>query len=118
MQHRSTIDAPSNPVHTTRRRRAATVLAGTALAVAALATPASADGSPDLSRPHQHALLLHVDLEPFSYGTCVDLAGARALRTNTHHETVHTGKAGAALQRAGHLVIPYTCAQLEAALGE
>jgi ATP/maltotriose-dependent transcriptional regulator MalT len=42
---------------------------------------------------------------------------SQALRTSTHHETVHTGKAGAALQRAGHLVIPATCAQLEELLG-
>jgi hypothetical protein len=116
MLNRSITDATANPVHTTRRRAAA-VLASTALAIATLATPTLADEAPDLSQPHQHALLLDVDLEPFSYSKCVDLAGARALRTNTHHETVHTGEAGAALQRAGHLVVPYTCAQLEAALG-
>jgi hypothetical protein len=118
MRDRSITDAPTNPLHTTRRRRAAALLASTVLAMAALATPASADGSPDLSQPHRHALLLHVEWEPFSYGACVDLAGARALRTNTHHETVHTGNAGAAQQRAGHLVVPYTCAQLAEALGE
>jgi hypothetical protein len=117
MQDRSSTDATPTHVPTKLRRRAAAVLATAALALAALATPSLADGTPDLSRPHQHALLLHVELEPFSYGACVDLAGARALRTNTHHETVHTGHAGAALQRAGHLVVPYTCAQLEAALG-
>lgn len=118
MTNRSITDATARPVHTTRRRRVAAVLASTALAVGMLTTPALADGHPDLSKPHQHALLLDVDLEPFSYGRCVDLAGGRALRTNTHHETVHQGKAGAALQRAGHLVVPYSCAQLEAALGD
>jgi hypothetical protein len=116
MQKRSITDAASARDHTTGRRRAATVMAAATLAVGMLATPAMADGSPDLSEPHRHALLLHVDLETFSYETCVDLAGGRTLRTNTHHETVHTGRAGAALQRAGHLVVPYTCAQLQEAL--
>jgi hypothetical protein len=117
MQGRSITDATSTNARRSRRRRAAAVLASAALALSALGTPALADGSPDLSQPHRHALLLHVEMEPFSYGGCVDLAGARALRTNIHHETVHTGQAGTALQRAGHLVVPYTCAQLEAALG-
>jgi hypothetical protein len=112
MKKRSTTGAAPSPFHTTRRRRAAAILASTALAVGMLTTPGFAD------MPHEHALLLHVELEPFSYGKCVDLAGGRALRTNTHHETLHTGRAGAALHRAGHLVVPYTCAQLKDALGE
>lgn len=98
------------------RRRVIATAAGAALTVGLVAGPAAADGPPDLSQPHQHALLLDVNLEEFSYAKCVDLAGGKALRTNTHHETVHTGSAGAALQRAGHLVVPYTCADLEAAL--
>jgi hypothetical protein len=98
------------------RRRVIATAAGAALTVGLAAGPAAADGPPDLSQPHQHALLLDVDLEEFSYAKCVDLAGGETLRTNTHHETVHTGSAGAALQRAGHLVVPYTCADLEAAL--
>jgi hypothetical protein len=103
--------------HTTARRRGAALAAAAALAVTMLAAPAMADQGPDLSQPHRHALLLHVDLEPFGYASCIDLAGGNELRTNIHHETLHTGRAGAALQRAGHLVVPYTCAQLEAAFG-
>jgi hypothetical protein len=102
---------------TTGRRRAATLTAAVALAVGMLTAPVMANEGPDLTRPHHHALLLHVDLATFSYRTCVDLAGGGTLRTNTHHETVHTGSAGAALRQAGHLVVPYTCAQLEEALG-
>jgi hypothetical protein len=115
MQKRSDSTASSRG-RTTGRRRAAALTAGVALAVGMLAAPAMADEGPDLTQPHHHALLLHVDLEVFSYRTCVDLAGGGTLRTNTHHETVHTGRAGAALQQAGHLVVPYTCAQLEEAL--
>lgn len=75
------------------------VLASAALAMATLATPASADEPPDLSQPHQHALLLHVNLEPFSYGTSVDLAGVRTLRTNTHMR--RCTRAGLAQRRSG-----------------
>jgi hypothetical protein len=98
------------------RRRVIATAAGAALTVGLAAGPAAAEGTPDLSQPHQHALLLDVNLEVFSYSKCVDLAGGKALRNNNHHETVHTGAAGAALQRAGHLVVPYTCADLEALL--
>jgi hypothetical protein len=118
MQKRSIDGAASTRGYTRGRRRAAAVLVGAALALGMLTTPAVADGPPDLTKPHHHALLLHVDMETFSYGKCVDLAGGRTLRTNTHHETVHTGHAGAALQRAGHLVVPYTCAQLEELLSQ
>jgi hypothetical protein len=117
MPKRSIPAAASTHHQTSTRRRGAALAAAAALAVTMLAAPAMADQGPDLSQPHRHALLLHVDLESFSYASCVDLAGGNKLRTNTHHETLHTGRAGAALQRAGHLVVPYTCAQLEAALG-
>jgi hypothetical protein len=118
MQKRSISGAPSHRGHTTGRRRATAVLVGAALSLGMLTTPAVADGPPDLTKPHRHALLLDVDMATFSYGKCVDLAGGRTLRTNTHHETVHTGHAGAALQRAGHLVVPYTCTQLEELLSQ
>jgi hypothetical protein len=74
---------------------------------------------------HGHVLVLGfeffgvVDGVPqFTFRKCVDLAGGRALTNNAHHATVHTGMAGAALQRAGHVVIPTfdfpNCAALEA----
>jgi hypothetical protein len=58
---------------------------------------------------HGHILLLHVhydaDGEPESYGKCVDIASGRQL-DRAHHTTIHTGRAGQALMRAGHLVVP------------
>jgi hypothetical protein len=85
------------------------------LALGMLATPAAAS-----SHPHPHAMLLHAEWEGSGPGTvvhsferCVDLAGGQALRkTHPHHESVHTGRASAALANAGHLVVPLTCAQV------
>ena len=58
---------------------------------------------------HGHIMLLHVDYdaegEPESYGKCVDIANSERL-DRVHHTTIHTGRAGRALQRAGHLVVP------------
>jgi hypothetical protein len=105
------------PTSGRRPRRALTVLAGATLAAGMLAAPAAASG-PDMSKPHPHALLLHVDMSNgFTYERCIDLAGGRALPRNNHHGTVHTGTAGDALKDAGHLVVPYTCAELEAFFG-
>ena len=101
---------------------------GSAAVIAALlllaVLPATADASshPDFSKPHAHALLLHAEtipnpgfpgppLFPIGYERCVDLAGSQALPRNNHHGTVHTGRAGAALAGAGHLVVPYTCGE-------
>lgn len=124
----------------TRTRTTLTGLTAAALAalliVATLPTPAEASSHPDFSKPHAHALLLHAEtvpnpgfpgppLFPIGYERCVDLAGGQALPRNNHHNTVHTGRAGAALAGAGHLVVPYTCgeqvdgyiAQVRAAFG-
>ena len=83
--------------------------------------PGHRDGS-----EHGHVLLVGVQFEGeklVGYRTCVDLANGRALRNNAHHETVHTGNAGAALRtRAGHLVVPTfdfdSCAELDAFFGK
>ncbi len=97
------------------RRRAVAVLVGALLALGMLAAPAAAH----TDEPHAHALLLHfavVEGTP-TYERCVDLANASKLPNHVHHDTVHTGKAGAALQGAGHVVVPYSCAQVVAFFG-
>lgn len=66
------------------------------------------DGGGELPR-HGHVLLLGMEFEggePVGYRKCVDLAGAGRLPLNAHHSTVHQGKAGQALARAGHMVVP------------
>lgn len=58
---------------------------------------------------HGHMLVLHVGYdaegEPVSYGKCVDIAGGKQL-DRAHHTTIHTGRAGTALEEAGHAVVP------------
>ena len=96
------------------RRRGVAVLVGALLALGLLAAPAAAH----TDQPHSHSLLLHAEVEwtaegpTVSYERCVDLANARKLPNHVHHDSVHTGVAGAALQGAGHVVVPYTCAQV------
>ena len=97
------------------RRRGVAVLVGALLALGMLAAPATAH----TDQPHAHALLLHfavVEGMP-TYERCVDLANAQKLPNHVHHDTVHTGKAGAALQGAGHVVVPYTCEEIAAFFG-
>lgn len=67
-----------------------------------LAATSGADGPP----PHGHIMLLHVDEEELTYRKCVDLAAGRAVPTHAHHANLHVGRAGIALTRAGHAVIP------------
>jgi hypothetical protein len=79
---------------------------------------------------HGHILVLGLefdeDWEIAGYRKCVDLANARALRNNAHHEGIHDGKAGAKLfEKAGHAVAPTaplwpevtSCADFEALFG-
>jgi hypothetical protein len=83
------------------------------------------DGPPP---PHGHVLLLGLQFdgegEVIGFRTCVDLANGRALRINAHHDHLHTGRAGAAVARAGHAVVPNSpltpwndCAELKAYYG-
>lgn len=83
---------------------------------------------------HGHFLLLGLEGAVFDengrlsdfddFRKCVDLAGGRALRNNAHHNNIHTGNGGAALLRAGHVVIPtgpltpLSCAALNEAFGK
>lgn len=46
------------------------------------------------------------ETELISYGKCIDLAAGQALPLQSHHDRIHTGRAGAALRGAGHLTIP------------
>ena len=77
---------------------------------------------------HGHVLVLGLQFDSDgnpSIRKCVDLANGRALRNNAHHDHLHTGRAGEALIRAGHMVIPTAplnplgsnCAELMAAYG-
>lgn len=96
-------------------RRVVLGLAAIAVTLGVSAAPAAAF----TDEPHAHAKLLHFQEGPdgLSWQKCVDLAGGNALRNNsTHHETVHTGRAGEALRSAGHLVVPYSCADFRALL--
>lgn len=113
-----------------RRNITATALA-VALALSMFATAASAQEGSPLDEPHDHALLIGVDVEfvdgPLPYvihgfDRCVSLAGGNHVPLHAHHDRVHMGRAGEALLEAGHLVVPLgllgfgSCAELEAAL--
>lgn len=104
-------------------KRAITLAAATALAVGAMAGTASAHEVPDLSEPHPHALVLGVEVEMteegpvLSFRKCVDLAAGRTLRTNNHHENLHKPGEFHGTKQAGHVVAPYTCAQLAQMFG-
>ncbi|MCE0487436.1 hypothetical protein [Ornithinimicrobium sediminis] len=109
-------------------RRTAALVGAVALMAVGLAGPAQADGHPPGPPPqHGHMLVLGVVWdgdEPVGFRKCVDLAGGNKLGNNAHHQHAHTGKAGEALYRAGHLVVPTApltpfggCADLEAMFG-
>jgi hypothetical protein len=62
---------------------------------------------------HGHVMLLGAvwtgsgpDTDISSYDRCVDLANGNALKNHAHHNTIHTGIAGGAVKKSGHLVIP------------
>ena len=71
---------------------------------------ALAGGHGDGPPPHGHVLLLGLQLDSegdvVGLRKCVDLANGRALRNNAHHDNLHMGRAGDALKRAGHFVVP------------
>jgi hypothetical protein len=98
------------------RRRLVAGIGGALFALAVLSPPAAAHGPP----AHPHVLLLHAEwtgsgpsTQILSYERCVDLANGRSLPNPVHHDTVHEGRAGAALRSAGHLVVPFrTCSDL------
>jgi hypothetical protein len=110
-------------------RRTAVVAALMLMTFGLLAGPATARGTGDWGPmgEHPHALLIGAETVPnpdypasgppafpVSWERCVDLAGGAPLPKANHHNTVHQGSAGAALFRAGHMVVPLTCAQLAA----
>jgi hypothetical protein len=95
-------------------RRTLTLVAALATMLGMVALPAAAHEEPGTPL-HGHMRLLHAEwtgpgvgpgTELISYGKCIDLAGGKALPLQAHHDTVHTGRAGAALRGAGHLTIP------------
>jgi hypothetical protein len=80
----------------------AAVVAGSALMLTAPTSFAHEHPTPE----HGHIMLIGANEADFTYRKCVDLAAGKALRLNAHHAHIHTGRAGAALERAGNLVIP------------
>lgn len=112
-------------------RRTAAIVGALALTLVGVTAPAQAhehEHDHDLPR-HGHVLILGVvwdGEEPVGFRKCVDLAGGRALPLKAHHSTVHQGRAGEALMRAGHIVAPTaplwpeisSCADVEAMLGQ
>jgi hypothetical protein len=110
-------------------RRTVVVVALLLMTLGLLAGPASAHGTGDWGQmgPHPHALLIGVEtvpnpdypdsgppVIPVSWERCVDLAGGKPLPKANHHNSVHQGNAGRALFGAGHMVAPYSCAQIAA----
>jgi hypothetical protein len=59
---------------------------------------------------HPHMLVTGVvfdaEGEPVSYRNCVDLANNRSLPLHAHHDNLHFGRAGQAVQRGGNVVVP------------
>jgi hypothetical protein len=75
------------------------------------------NGHGDEFPEHPHVLLLHAEIDVIDlnggptvavtgYQRCVDLANGQSLPLNAHHDSVHFGTAGEALQGAGHRVLP------------
>lgn len=104
------------------RTRITATLAAMLLGVGLLAAPAAASGHGDGPPPHGHVLLLHATwtgsgpaTQVSSYAKCIDLANGQVIPA--HHDTIHTGPAGDALKRVGHLVMPtfggWDCADFE-----
>ena len=97
-------------------RRSALVSVTLALTTGALLVGAAATADEHEGPPlpeHGHMLLLDATLEftetgppLISYETCIDLANARTLRLNAHHEHLHFGRAGEAQHTAGNVVVP------------
>lgn len=85
-----------------------TIAAGLITATVMLtAQPAMAhdDGPP----PHGHMLILGLELDergsPTGFRKCVDIAANRPVPLHAHHAGLHTGRAGTALQEAGHYTL-------------
>jgi hypothetical protein len=74
-----------------------------AAGVVGLAIPAAAHE--DVPQ-HGHVKLLHVNYEDLTYSRCIDYPSGRGNSWKAHHYGIHTGNAGKALGRAGHLVLP------------
>jgi hypothetical protein len=88
---------------------AAALVAAMALIGSTTAGPADASELPE----HGHVMLIGAvwtgsgpSTDVQSYERCVDLANGRALKNHAHHAHLHTGVAGNAVKKSGHLVIP------------
>jgi hypothetical protein len=104
-------------IHTARL---AAVLLAIGVLFAQIPSIAGADAPPE----HGHVMLLGATFEPnpgydadnpesgprlfiYDYRRCVDLANNKRLPNHVHHESIHTGAAGKAIEtRTGNLVVP------------
>lgn len=92
---------------------ALTVAAATATALAVTAVPSATaeEHEPPAIPPHPHVLVLGAETDAtgrvlLGYRKCVDVAANKALPLNAQHEHIHFGRAGIALEHAGHAFIP------------
>ena len=88
-------------------RKVFTLLAAMALSLGVVGV-ASAEEHEESA--HGHIKLLHVEYdaethEPVGFKKCIDVAGGN-WNSHAHHNTIHQGRAGQALQQAGHMIVP------------
>ncbi len=82
-----------------KRKAIAAVSVTVALMGTGMSPVAAEEGPPK----HGHVLLLGVNEADLTYRKCIDL---KPVELRAHHSSVHTGRAGQALARAGHFVLP------------
>jgi hypothetical protein len=96
-------------------RNSTAILAAAAALTLTAAGAAQADETPGPLPEHGHMLVLGLqfgpggpfgDDGPVGYRKCVDVAAGKALPLHAHHGGLHTGRAGEALDKAGHAAVP------------
>jgi hypothetical protein len=120
-------------IHTAR-------LAAVLLAISILFTQIPSIAGAQATPEHGHVLLIGADFSEnpnypdqpgprlfiHDYERCVDLANGQRLANHVHHESIHTGTAGQAIEtRTGNLVVPLDpitpftgCAHINAIFGK
>lgn len=72
----------------------------------AVGTASSQEGPPPHPHAHVTGVVIDENGDPVSYRKCKELANNQALPLNSHHEHIHTGRAGEAQWEAGNAVVP------------
>lgn len=120
-------------IHTAR-------LAAVLLAIGVLFAQVPSIAGADATEEHGHVLLIGADFSEnpgypdaggprlfiHDYRRCVDLANGKRLPNHVHHDNLHTGAAGQAIEtRSGNLVVPLDpitpftgCAHINTAFGK